>query len=94
MTQDERLIPVFIPSLAAILMNAEREKGSPLTKEEVIAIRDRGVCMMMRESHVIALGERRGYRDINPANCWEEWQQVRRELNESRGESQNADEEK
>ncbi len=50
--------------------------------------------MMMRESHVIALGERRGYRDINPANCWEEWQQVRRELNESRGESQNADEEK
>jgi hypothetical protein len=82
MAQEERLIPVFLPSLAAILLAAERKKGSPLTPEEVIAIRDQGVCIMMRESHLLALEERRGYRDIDPENSWEEWQHVRKEMSE------------
>ncbi|MFT3736646.1 MAG: DUF2314 domain-containing protein [Rhodocyclaceae bacterium] len=37
---EEKLVPVFIPALVAILVNAEDKKGEPLSKEEVIAIRD------------------------------------------------------
>jgi hypothetical protein len=38
---NERLIPLFVPSLAALLANREQAKGAPLTQEEVITIRER-----------------------------------------------------
>ena len=36
----------------------ERQKGSPLTEQEVLDIRDKGVCMMLRVEHAIALDEK------------------------------------
>jgi hypothetical protein len=36
MSENEDLIIYPVPSLIAILLNRERAKGSPLTKEEVI----------------------------------------------------------
>ena len=83
MTDDETLVPVFIPALVAILLNKEREKGSPLTVVEVMQIRDSGVCMMMPASRVGAMVESRGYADIDPENCWAEWQAIRDELHEA-----------
>ena len=44
----ERLVPTPIPALVAILLNKEREKGSPLTEDEVLEIRDNAVCMMLQ----------------------------------------------
>ena len=80
MADDEQLVPVFIPALVAILLNKERAKGSPLTEDEVLAIRDSSVCMMMPVAKVGAMSESRGYDDLNPGNVWAEWQAIRDEL--------------
>ena len=77
---DPKLIPVFIPSLVALLLNFERKKGSPLTEKEVLEIRDNGVCMMMTEEHAIALDKRREYNDLDPENVWEQWLEAHKDL--------------
>jgi hypothetical protein len=77
MTTEEPLIPVFMPTLAALLMNREQEKGAPLTEAEVLEIRDTAIVMMMPESQADAMNDARGYLDIDPENCWQEWQQLR-----------------
>ncbi|MES2038047.1 MAG: DUF2314 domain-containing protein [Pseudomonadota bacterium] len=77
---EEKLVPVFIPALVAILVNAEDKKGSPLSYGEVIEIRDNASVIMMEKSHVDALAESRGYDDIDPENCWYDWQMCRREM--------------
>jgi hypothetical protein len=74
------LIPEFIPALVLLLVKAERDKGSELTREEVVAIRDRGNCMMVRRSDALEMAERRGYDDLDPANVWAEWQEARVEI--------------
>jgi len=77
---NEELVPVFMPPLATILAHREREKGIPLTENEVLAIRGKSVVMMMRRSIADQMAQRRGWRDIDPKKCWEEWQQARRQL--------------
>lgn len=77
---EEKLVPVFIPALVAILVNVEDKKGSPLTYEQVITLRDKASVMMMEKSHADALAESRGYDDIDPENCWYDWQMCRREM--------------
>ena len=49
----EALVPVFIPPLRVLLRNAERQKGMPLTEEEVTGIRDAGVCIMLPAGHPV-----------------------------------------
>ena len=39
--------------------------------------------MMMSVERARALAENRGYDDIDPENCWEEWQRLRIELAEN-----------
>ncbi|RCS44741.1 DUF2314 domain-containing protein [Bremerella cremea] len=80
MNDDANLIPMFIPSLGAILIAAEDKKGEPLTNNEVLSIRDNAACIMMRHSDAAKLAESRGYDDIDPDNCWYDWQMLRREL--------------
>jgi hypothetical protein len=74
---------VFMPALVVLLHHSERQKGSPLTEQEVLDIRDKGVCMMLRVEHAIALDEKRGYNDIDPERVWEQWQEVRTQLSET-----------
>lgn len=69
----DALVPVFIPTLVALLVAAETKKGSPLLEEEVLAIRDAGICMVVRASMVAQVAEERGYDDLDPANVWQEW---------------------
>ena len=71
------LIPVFIPALVVLLVHHEKEKGSPLTEAEVLAIRDNGTCVMMPTSWAIELDRTRGYNDIDPERCWEQWLEYR-----------------
>lgn len=77
---DEQAVPVFIPPLAALLLHAEKQKGSPLTESEVLAVRDNGTCARMSAAQARALAERRGYDDIDPEDCWAQWQRFRAEV--------------
>ena len=38
--ESEPLVPVPIPPLRILLLNLERQKGSPLTEEQVLRARD------------------------------------------------------
>ena len=71
------LVLVFIPTLAALLTRAEELKGAPLTQDEVVAIRDEGVCMAMRQSVALEMDISRGYSDLDPEHVWEEWCEMR-----------------
>lgn len=76
----EELIPIPVPALVAVLLNKEKEKGSPLSESEVIDIRDSAACIMGSSNEVQELEKTRGYSDIDPEFAWEQWQEVRVEL--------------
>jgi hypothetical protein len=78
--RDEPLIPVHVPALVQMLILKEREKGSPLTRDEVNEIRDNGGCIMLPQSEALKLAEGRGHQDIDPDNAWDQWQAVRENL--------------
>ena len=69
-----------MPSLVSVLLHHEREKASPLTEDEVIAIRNKSVAVMLRQSAALEISQKRGYDDLDPENCWLEWQRVRAQL--------------
>ena len=80
MGENEDLIIYPVPSLVATLLNRERAKGSPLTEKEVILIRDSCEAIAVPPDVARQMDESRGYHDIDPENCWEEWQRARKEL--------------
>ncbi|MEM1182868.1 MAG: DUF2314 domain-containing protein [Acidobacteriota bacterium] len=76
---DVETVVVFVPALAAVLLNAEDSKGSPLDYDEVIEIRNGAACMQAPPDVAEKLLAERGP-DIDPENCWYDWQMLRREL--------------
>ncbi|WP_243371097.1 hypothetical protein [Microvirga solisilvae] len=70
---------VFMPALVAILTQMEERKGSPLNQEEVEKIRDHFLPNAMRVPLAAAekLAEDRGYDDVDPDHCWEDWQALK-----------------
>lgn len=64
---------LFIPSLISLLVSKAEDKGSPLTEQEVLDIRDNATAIVTDPEEVLAVAERRGYQDIDPEHCWEEW---------------------
>jgi hypothetical protein len=80
---EDPLCLVFIPALVTILLNVERKTGRPLTEAEVIAIRDKAVCMAMPVSKAAMMEAKRGYPDIVAEAVWPEWQRARLELGQS-----------
>ncbi|TWT77654.1 hypothetical protein Pla123a_14500 [Posidoniimonas polymericola] len=79
-SDSDDLVPYFMPALVAVLVHAEDEKGSPLTKDEVHSIRDNAACIMMEVGDARRMDDSRGYRDVDPENCWHDWQVARREM--------------
>jgi hypothetical protein len=77
---DEDLLPVFIPPLALVLANAAKQKGSDLGRDEVEAIRDRAMCMMMKRADAKTLEASRGFRDIEPEDAWADWHRLKVEV--------------
>lgn len=75
--QDEQLVPVPIPALVVLLVNLEKQKGSPLSEAEVLVTADKAACIMLPDSARLVLDEKRGYADINPEHAWGEWQRLR-----------------
>lgn len=78
MTDSEDLLIYPVPSLVATLLNRERAKGSPLTKDEVIEIRDQCPSIAVPAEVSQKMDEARGYRDLDPEFCWEQWQEARK----------------
>ena len=72
----------FSPPLVVLLLSAERAAGRPLTEAEVLEIRDGATCMAVPRSVADAMETSRGYPDIDPEDCWAQWQQVRADLAE------------
>lgn len=70
---DESLVLVPIPTLLAFLISLEKQKGLPLTEDEVLAARDDVACIALPVSEARALAEARGYDDINPEDVWNDW---------------------
>lgn len=64
---------VPIPPLLVALIDKEKEKGVPLTRPEVEALRDQARCLVLPPSVALALQARRGYADVDFDNCWEDW---------------------
>ena len=77
MCSEDDLLPVFIPALVALLIQAEELNGSPLTRNQAMAIRDNANCVMLPPSTKAEIEEERGYADIDPERCWEDWLIVR-----------------
>lgn len=69
---------VFVPPLIALLLSKESEKGSPLTEDEVNSIRDNATAISLDRDAALEMAKIRGYLDINPENCWEEWLDFRK----------------
>jgi hypothetical protein len=65
-----------IPSLVSVLIAAEQRKGSPLSEVEVLSIRDNAGSMVLPDKGEL-LVEDRGYADIDPNRCWQEWSEFR-----------------
>jgi hypothetical protein len=80
MSRDDDLAPVFMPALVALLISAEELNGAPLTRNQAMAIRDNANCVMLPPSARAEIEQERGYADINPEQCWEEWLTVREKL--------------
>ena len=76
------LILVPVPALVALLLNREEAKGSPLTEQEVLAIRDGAECIAMPHDVAAKVAEQRGYDDIDPENAWADWNAIRPNLYE------------
>lgn len=75
--QATKLVPTLIPSLAAILMAAEKSNGCPLTRHQVEEIVAKSVAIAMEPRDALKLERSRGYADIEPELAWEQWQIVR-----------------
>ena len=82
MSDSDNLIIMPMPSLVSVLLRREQEKGSPLTEAEVLSIRDGCEAVAVPRDKVAAIVESRGYEDIDPERCWEQWKEVRKRLHE------------
>jgi hypothetical protein len=80
MSDSPELVFHFVPSLVSTLLNREQAKGSPLTEQEVLEIRDSYPVIALREETAKVAEEKRGYKDIDPEHVWEEWQEARKYL--------------
>ena len=79
-SSDEPLVPIFIPPPVVVLRAAEQEKEAPLDDDEVMSIRDKAVCMVVRQSAAQEMEAKRGYADISAENAWEDWRVARPNL--------------
>lgn len=77
---EERLLIVPVPSLVSTLLSHEKQKGSPLTEQEVLEIADKAECIAMPRYAAAEVAEKRGYDDIRPEHAWEDWQAIRPSL--------------
>ena len=79
------LVLWYVPSLKASLILHEKMKGAPLTEAEVLSIRDQAAAVLVSPEAQQDLIKDRGYEDIDPADCWQQWQVFRVTLTKPEG---------
>ena len=79
---NEELVLVFVPPLVTILRDVEQRTGVALTESKVNEIRDDATCIALRRSIASKMEKLRGFSDIDPENCWEEWNAIKRDFTE------------
>ncbi len=79
--EQEKTVKVYLNPLMALLHGAERTKGSYLTQEEVLSIRDNAAFIMMAPEQASvfyrSLDAQVAVHRMNPDRLWEEWQEIR-----------------
>lgn len=82
-TNDNPEVPqvkVYLNPLALLLAGAERQKGRPLTREEVLEVRNNAKFIMMSpeqaEKYYTAIDAKIDIYRIDPDHVWEEWQHI------------------
>jgi hypothetical protein len=76
-TLPDGLAILFMPSLAALLTRAEELKGSPLTEEKVLKVRDAANAVVTRADVAEAVVKERGYPEVDVSKTWVSWQAIR-----------------
>lgn len=77
---EPKIIITCMPTLVSTLLNREQKKGSPLTEQEVLEIRDNAPSIALPEDVAAKVEAERGYKDIDADSVWEEWQKARVDL--------------
>jgi hypothetical protein len=81
---DQKMVTVYLNPLHALLAGAERQKGSPLTEEEVLHVRDTCVSIQMTPEKArifyASLDAQVDVGRMDPDRVWEEWQEIRDKL--------------
>ncbi len=74
-------VKVFLNPLVMLLVGAEKQAGRPLTRDEVLNIRDKAAFVMMSpdqaQKFYKSLDSQVSVRRMNPDRVWEEWQEIR-----------------
>jgi hypothetical protein len=82
--EDEPKVVVFLNPLVMLLAGRERQKGSPLTEQEVLEVRDSAQCITMTASQAerfyASLDGQVPFPRLNPDNLWADWQAIREHL--------------
>ena len=77
-------IKVYLNPLVILLTAAEKQKGSPLSHDEVLAVRDNAAFVMMSpeqsQRFYDGLDSKVSVIRIDPDRVWEEWQALRKEM--------------
>ncbi len=71
--EKEKVVFIATPALVVLLTRYERDKGKPLTYDEVIDICENAIGIASPESMIEEIAESRAYNDLNPNNIWEDW---------------------
>ncbi|WP_437615436.1 hypothetical protein [Erwinia sp. V71] len=72
---------IFIPALIKLLVHAQQNQSTPLSREEVETIRDNATAVSVPDTIATEMAQNGSWVDINPERCWEEWQDYRRVMN-------------
>jgi hypothetical protein len=75
---EDPLVPVFVPSLATMLLQEEEVRGRALTEREVLAIRDQTTIVLVPRSQAKKMDDSRGHQDLDPENCWQQYLELRK----------------
>ena len=78
------MVTVYLNPLVILLVGHERQKGAPLTEEDVLAVRDDAQCISMTRSRAekfyASLDAQMPVPRLEPERIWEQWQGVRRHI--------------
>lgn len=77
-------VRIYLNPLHSMLHAAEKRKGSPLTEDEVIQVRETTVAIDMTKENAerfyASLDAQVQIYRMNPDRIWEEWQEIREHI--------------